>query len=76
MVSSKKKAKAKGGWGYYKGLKRPSKVIVIFISEEAHAKLKKKAFLEERTLQKVARRIIEEGVKNISLSEKEKSENA
>lgn len=69
MPTSKTKRKQKGGWGYYQQLKKPMKGVVIFISEEAHAKLKKKAFLEERTLQKVARRIIEEGVKDVSLDE-------
>lgn len=67
MRSTKIKRKQKGGWGYYKQLKKPMKGVVIFISEEAHAKLKRKAFLEERTLQKVARRIIEEGVNDVSL---------
>jgi hypothetical protein len=74
MASTKSKTKSKGGWGYYKRLKHPMKVVVVFISEEAHARLKRKAFLEERTLQKVARRLIEEGVKNVLLAGKGKKE--
>ena len=46
------------------------KAILIYISGESHSKLKQQAFLEERSLQKVARRVIEEGIKNLGLPEK------
>jgi hypothetical protein len=71
MAAPKKTGKKTGGWAYYNRAKRGLKAVLVFVSEEAHAKLKRQAFLEERTLQKVARRLIEEGIKDVALTEKE-----
>jgi hypothetical protein len=71
-MSPSKKGKIKRGseWGYANRTERGMKAILIYISGESHSKLKQQAFLEERSLQKVARRVIEEGIKNLGLPEK------
>jgi hypothetical protein len=55
-----------GGWAnYQKNWKGKLSAISVFISKEAHAKLKHKAYLEDRSVQKTARRIIEDAVKDV-----------
>jgi hypothetical protein len=73
-MTPSKKTKKPGGWAYVNRTKRGMKAILIFISGEAHARLRRKAYLEERTLQKVARRLVEEGVKDTPLPEKGEGE--
>ena len=62
-------------WGHHNRMTQGLKAILIYISGEAHAKLNRRAYLEERTLQKVGRRIIEESVKDVGLPEKGKGGN-
>jgi hypothetical protein len=65
-----KKKKYVGGWANFrKNWKGKLSPLSIFISKEAHAKLKKKAHLEDRSVQKTARRIIEDAVQDVSLSD-------
>lgn len=60
-----KKPKAASGYSYYKDKGRLKKTVVLHLSDDAYKKLKWKAYLEERSIQKTTRRIIEEALKGM-----------
>jgi hypothetical protein len=53
----------KAGFSFYKR-KGLEKALLIHLSKETHQKLRRRAFMDELSIQKTVRRIIEEAVRN------------
>jgi hypothetical protein len=66
-----KKAKRPTGYSYYKATGRLKKTVVVHLADETYNKLKWQAYLDERSIQKTTRRIIETAVKDVELPPKE-----
>ena len=60
-----KKTKVPNGYSYYKDKGHFTRTVVVHLSEETYGKLKWKAYLEERSIQKTTRRLVEEGLKDV-----------
>jgi len=67
-----KKPKRSSGYSYYKDKGRLKKTVVVHLPDETYGKLKWKAYLDERSIQKTTRRIIEDAVKGVELPAKDK----
>lgn len=69
-----KKPKTSSGYSYYKDKGRLKRTVVVHLSDDTYGKLKWKAYLEERSIQKTTRRIIEDGLKGVEVPAKEKGQ--
>lgn len=58
-----KQKNGKSGYGFYKR-KGLEKALLIHLSKETHKKLRRRAFMDELSIQKTVRHILEEAVKN------------
>jgi hypothetical protein len=58
-----KKKNSRSGFSFYKE-KGLEKALLIHLSKETHKKLRRRAFMNELSIQKTVRQIIDEAVKN------------
>lgn len=62
-----KRVKGKEGFSFYKK-KGLEKALLIHLTKETHKKLRHRAFMNDLSIQKTVRTIIEDAVKNEPLS--------